>query len=521
MIQRCLNKQFFLSRPHREGSSLLNSASELTRYVSLACLLGLFFGVGVSRAQVFAKTTVGQPASPQYVTVQIPNGGSVATVEALTLGMQGLDFGEVSDTCANHTFPANGQCTVQVSFSPTAPGVRQGAVVLLASNNTVLGTAYVSGVGAGGLGVMLPGTMLTAAGNGEWTAVNDGGDPTAANLDLPEGVAFDGAGNMYIADSAHNRVRKVSAASPHVISTIVGNDQSNYSGDNGPAANAELDTPTSVAVDGAGYLYIADSKHNVVRMVNGNGIISTVAGTAIAGYNGDAMLATSAQLNRPIGVTVDAAGNLYIADQGNQRIRKVAAASGVITTVAGNGALGGNGQGTYGPDGVPATSSGLGDPFAVAFDAVGNMYIPDSTNNLVRMVDTNGTITTVAGNYQLGAGFTGDTGLATQAQLYSPSGVLVDVAGDLLIADTQNNRIRMVDASLRNINTIAGNGVGKYAGDGGNAVQAGLYGPYGLAMDKVGDSSWTAQLDAGSKHREPGQRAAGADHADPGCERGN
>ena len=351
---------------------------------------------------------------------------------------------------------------VPVSFTPTAPGTRAGAVVLTDNSGNVLGTSFLTGQGIGGLGVMSPGTMLTVAGDGQWTSVLDGSIASSADLNLPQSVAVDGAGNMYIADSAHNRVRRVDA-NTKVITTLAGNGESGYSGDGGQAQFAVLSTPDAVTLDGAGNLYIADNGNNVIRMITAagsslttNSLITTVAGNGTAGSGGDAGLAIHSSLSGPQGVTISPAGELYIADTKNHQIRKVSF-SGVITTVAGNGATSGNGNGTYSGDGGPAISAGLNAPFAVAFDTVGNMYIPDSANNVIREVNTGGAISTFAGDGN--EGFKGDGFPASQAEFYSPSGLVFDAAGNLYIADTQNNRVRKVSAGSLKIETIAGNGV--------------------------------------------------------------
>src|ERR1019366_9345320 len=214
-----------------------------------------------------------------------------------------------------------------------------------------------------------------------------------------------------------NRIRKVSNG---VITTVAGNGTSGNIGDNGPATGAQLNYPTGVAVDSAGNLYIADQYNHRIRKVS-NGVITTVAGSGTAGFSGDNGPATSAQLYYPAGVAVDAAGNLYIADQYNHRIRKVS--NGVITTVAGSGTAGFSG------DNGPATSAQLSGPGGVAADSAGNLYIADTSNYRIRKV-SNGVITTAAGG---GSG--GDNGPATSAQLNYPAGVAVDSAGNLYIAD--------------------------------------------------------------------------------------
>ena len=222
-----------------------------------------------------------------------------------------------------------------------------------------------------------------------YVPLGDGGAATAAALMNPGGVAVDAAGTLYIADTDNNRIRKVTTAG--VITTVAGNGLAGAGGDGGQAVFASLHSPHGVAVDAAGNLYIADTDNNRIRKVTPAGIITTVAGTGISGHSGDGGPATAARLNYPVGVAVDAAGNLYIADTGNSRIRKVTPA-GVITTLAGTG-IGG-----YSGDGGPATAAQLKYPFGVAVDAAGNLYIADSGNNSIRKVTPAGIITTVAGN---------------------------------------------------------------------------------------------------------------------------
>ena len=417
--------------------------------------IGCAHSVALAQAG-FGAVAVGTASSAQTVTVTAQTAGSVSTVQVLTLGQSGLDYAAAgSGTCSSANLAVGNTCTVPVTFTPSAPGMRPGAVVLADSSGNRIGVAFLTGSGTGGLGIFLPGTMGTIAGDGAWTSVLDGNLATQADLDLPEGEVLDGAGNLYIADSAHNRVREVSAATGK-ISTIAGNGNPSYTGDGGQATLATLNTPASVALDGAGDLYIADSGNNAIRrIVLATGIITTVAGDGTAGASGDGGQATAATLNNPLGISVDTAGNLYIADTYNHKIREVTAA-GVISTIAGNGTTQSNGAGSYSGDGGPATQAGLNYPYTVALDTAGNLYIPDSGNNRIREVNAaTQIITTFAGNGTLGAA--GDGGLATQANLYSPSGVAFDPAGNLYIADTQNNRIRKVNQATGNIATFAGN----------------------------------------------------------------
>ena len=265
----------------------------------------------------------------------------------------------------------------------------------------------------------------------------DNGLATNAHLQEPSAVAVDKDGSIYVADSDNFRVRKISNG---IITTAAGSgtDGNGFSGDGGPATSAQLNTANlgSIALDSAGNIYIADTNNQRIRKVS-NGIITTVAGNGTSGVSGDNGPATSAQLNNPSGVAVHSVGNLYIADSYNQRVRKVS--NGIITTVAGNGTSGNGG------DNGPATGAQLYDPVGIAVDSAGNLFIADSINNRIRRV-SNGIITTIAGS--TGAvGFGGDNGPATSAQLYSPQGVAVDSSGNVYIADTYNNRIRLLTPS--------------------------------------------------------------------------
>jgi uncharacterized protein (TIGR03437 family) len=317
--------------------------------------------------------------------------------------------------------------------------------------------------------------ISTVAGNGTPGYSGDGSTASSGQLNSPTGVAVDSAGNLYIADSLNCRIRKV--ASGGNISTYAGNGTLSYSGDGGAASQAQLNTPQGVAADAAGNFYIADTLNNVVRKVSPNGTISNYAGKGSAGNSGDGSAATSAQLNGPQGLAVDASGNLFIADTLNAKVRKVST-SGVITTVAGNGTAG------YGGDGSAAASAQLNLPIGVAVDSSGNLYIADFGNSRVRKVSASGAITTVAGSGSFG--YSGDGGPAAKAQLNGPQGVAVDTAGNLYIADTENNLIREVTPGGL-IATVAGSGVAGYSGDGGPATSAQVGNPVGLAVDAAGN----------------------------------
>jgi sugar lactone lactonase YvrE len=291
---------------------------------------------------------------------------------------------------------------------------------------------------------------------------------TTVPLILPSAVTFDSQGNLYIAETGNHVIRKVDLSGQ--ITTIAGNGTQGYSGDSGPATSAQLDSPQGLAIDSSNHLYIADTHNNSIRALNlGTGIIATVAGNPKPGFDGDNGPATSAHLNQPTALVVDSTGNLYIADSQNHRIRKVTT-TGIITTIAGSGI-----QGISDENALP-TSAKLDSPTGLAVDASGNLYIADTHNNRIRKVTAaTGLITTIAGTGS--AGFSGDGSSAVASTLALPRGVTVDASGNLYIADTANHRIRRVDATTATITTYAGNSTQNFSGDAGPATAASLNTP--------------------------------------------
>ncbi len=324
--------------------------------------------------------------------------------------------------------------------------------------------------------------ISTVAGNNALSAgfTGDGGAATAATLAYPGASVVDAAGNIYIADKDNHCVRKVNTSG--VISTFAGTGGAfGLYGDGGAANAANLNAPLSVCLDAAGNLYIADFGNHRVRKVNTSGIISTVAGSSV-GLGGDGSAATAAFLNYPTDVSMDASGNLYICDYGNQRIRKVNT-SGIISTFAGS-------TGGYSGDGAAATAAKLSSPNGVFAAPSGQVYIADMGNNCIRKVDIAGVITTIAGNTS--SGYTGDGGAATAANMNSPSFVTTDVAGNVFFSDMNNAVIRKVNTAGI-ITTVAGTGVFGYGGDGGAATAALFNYPTGVTFDPAGNLFVTTQ----------------------------
>ena len=364
------------------------------------------------------------------------------------------------------------------------------------------------------------GQVSTIAGSGLPGFSGDGGPATSARLgDRVEGLAVDGDGNIYIADTGNYRIRKVDRSG--IISTVAGTGAFRTGGDGGPAKIAGLTAIGGLAVDAAGNLYVADTWDDRVRRIDANGIISTVAGTGDAGRSGDAGPAVEARLDRPEGVAIGPSGDIYIADTDNHLVRRVDA-SGTITTIVGTGDRG------YSGDGGPATEAALSEPRAVAVDSVGNVYIADSANGIVRRVAADGSISTVAGippeadpssvdfsanqsitrPYALIAGLSGELFIADawgdsilrldqdgqveehiglgRPDLLHPAGVAIDANGNVFVADTGNHRVIKLDSSGV-VTTLAGNGEIGDGGDGGPAGEAELAFPQDVALDNRGN----------------------------------
>ncbi len=447
--------------------------------VSTAILCGLTrptpASIGVQQNwQAFGQVTVngGRPGTATLNFTGLPSSPPRFSLR------YGTEFAIGTPNCAS-----TGNCTLSVTFSPLSPGVREDAVTVEDGSGNMLAVTYLQGTGMASQSATLPGTISTQAGNGVYGYSGDGGPASSGELRLPQAIAVDQAGNVYIADTGNNVIREV-AATTGIITTVAGNGSYGYSGDGSLATSASLAGPAGVALDAAGNLYIADFGNNVVREVNAaTGIISTVVGGGSNAGNdglGDGGPATGASLYGPAGLAFDATGNLYIADSYNSLIREVNAVTNIISVVAGGGSSpGSDGLG----DGGPASEAQLSNPQDVAVDANGNLFIADTGNNVVREVSS-GTITAIAGDGS--PGYQGDNGPAVNARLNSPGAVVLDAAGDLYIADTSNNMIRRVDGTGI-ISKIAGTRTPGYTGDGGVPTAARLNYPSAVALDATAD----------------------------------
>jgi len=376
-------------------------------------------------------------------------------------------------------------------------GPASSAILALPSGLTIdsKGNIYIADFGAPRIRkVDTSGNITTVAGNGircepSTSACGDGGPATSGEFNFPLGVAVDSAGNIYVADAFDNRIRKITA-STGIITTYAGNGvpcakATGACGDGGSPIGPTLNYPQSVALDSAGNLYIADTGDNRVRMIPAGGAtITTVAGTGAICLNplalqapcGDGGLATVARLTMPMSIFVDSSTNLYIADTNDNKVRFVSATTQVISTVAGTGAQG------FAGDGSAATSAELNFPTSIFLDGSGNLIVADKGNQRVRQFVSGGNISTIAGG-----GTGNDGGAATNAILANPFNVAEDANGNLYIADTANNRVRFVNAKTLTITTVAGTGIAGYTGDTGLAINATLDGPTGVALDAAGD----------------------------------
>jgi hypothetical protein len=321
--------------------------------------------------------------------------------------------------------------------------------------------------------------ISTVTGNGSPGYAGDGGPCLSAQINSPVGIGTDTAGNIYIADNFNHCIRKISAGSG-IITTIAGTGTSGFSGDGGPAALAQLYLPSDVICDSTGNIYIADQNNNRIRKITiSTGIITTIAGNGF-GYSGDGGPAIAALFKNPLGIAFDKSGNIIVADANNHCLRKIDMTTNIITTIAGNGTAGFSG------DGGPAISALVSHPAKMAFDTAGNMFFTDEVNNRIRKIAVGtGIISTIAGTGTFGYG--GDGGPATGADFKFPIALDLDIYGNIYVADIYNNRIRKIDTATNMINTVAGNGIGGYTGDGGPATSAEIHYPEDILISKTGD----------------------------------
>ena len=432
------------------------------------------------------------------------NGGNIGTFAGNGTGLEGGDGGPAAQARLNGPEGVAVDATSAVFIADQAGSRIRRVDPLTGLIGTVAGTPQVGLAGDGGPAVnaslygpqdlfsagsalliadtanfrlrsLSGGTLSTIAGNGNFQYSGDRGISTDATLPAPDGLAIDIHGNVNVCDNFANRVRAVNPFG--IINLTAGTGSAGYSGDGGPATAATLVDCQGIASDSSGNLYLADTHNRRIRRISASGTISTVAGNGVNDFTGDGGQAVNAALGNPQGVAVDSQGNLYIADTGNNRIRKVSSTD-IITTIAGNGAVG------FAGNGVPATAAQLNAPSRVALDTAGNLYFSDNGNNAVRRISTGGVITTIAGNGQYG--FSGDGGPAISAMLANPNGLAIDSAGGIIIADSDNRRIRRVDPT-GNITTIAGNGTNGLSGDGRPPLSTGFGSPADVAVDPAGN----------------------------------
>lgn len=498
------------------------------------------------------QTVVGTPGAPGYVDGVLATNAQLAGPQGVFLDTAGNIF--VADSLNNVVRVVNtsaqpitidGSPSIQPGYVQTVVGTQYaytGSCSASPATNLCLPTGiFVDGseniyiadnnnlaireFSASGALSTVAGTIGSECTTYRTTGCGNGASATAvtAQLNYPNGVFVDSSGDIYIADSEDFVVREVVASSGN-IQAFAGNGFEAYSGDGGSPTNAELNNPGGVFVDGAGNVYIADTSNSVIRFINNTssaytvpgttaviqpGDVGTVAGNGAPGYSGDGGLATTAQLNFPQGVFVDSAGNIFISDSGNNVIRKVIASSGNIQTIVGNGVQCTNQSTTKCGDGGAPLSAQLDNPLAVAVDVSGNIFIADTDDDAIRVVNVStsaaltfgpsisvppSAILTVAGTLNLDCNSSqapancGDGAVANAAYLFQPAGVTIDAHDNIFIADTFNHAIRQVSSTTGIVQTVAGTiKTSGFSGDGALATSAELDSPQGVFVDSAND----------------------------------
>jgi len=431
----------------------------------------------------FSPTAVGATSAQNAIA----QATSAVTPSTATLS-NSIEFalGTLSGCTLGSSLAANAYCTLPLTFTPAGPGLRGTQLRMTDSNGNVY-LDPVTGIGLAPAAGFYGAPIATAAGNGTAGSSGNGGSASSALVNAPQGGAFDALGNFFFADTGNNAVREIYKSNGH-IALVAGNGTAGFGGDGTAATGAQLNGPRGVAVDAAGNVYIADTGNNRIREVSATtGIISTIAGTGTASYTGDNNPASAATLSGPTGIALDNTGVLYVADTGNNALRAFSVNNGVMVTLVGTGTAG------YAGDGSVPQLAQLSAPSAVSVDLAGNIYIADTGNAVIRkvtpinagIINFQATISTFAG-IKGGTANTGDGGAATSANLLTPSSVAVDAAGDVYIA--AGGQVRMV-APSGTIITVAGTGAsGSYSGEGGSATNAVIPAPAdAVAVDPVGD----------------------------------
>ncbi len=465
----------------------LDGAAAIGASFSLARHLGVdpqgFLYIAESNNFRIRKLVNGVPndTAPPTVAISEPTTSATFTATNAALDLRGTaaDNGGVAIVRWSNDRGGSGAALGTNSWTVSGIGLQPGV------NNLTITAWDVSGnTGSAQLAVSYTPQQVvtTIAGTGVIGDHGDGGPGTAADLFQPRGVALDSKGNIYVADTQNQRIRRVSPTGQ--ITAFAGTGEIGSGGDGGPALNATFNFPNVVVVDKSDNVYISSQLTHRIRKVTPDGKISTIAGTGegFGGFGGDGGLATAAQLNGPVGLALDNDGNLFIADRSNNRIRRIDARTGIITTVAGSGFVGGGG------DGGPATQAELNVPTGVAVDGAGNLYITDIGNQRIRRVSAaDGRISTLAGTGV--AGFSGDGGSAASAliNLAYPATLTLDAAGDLYFADRNNHRIRKITLGTGIITTVAGTGVTGFNGDGTAPAGTALSFPTSVAFDAAGN----------------------------------